>query len=211
MKALVCFVRVGSNTPVILLALYVAGNGMHTAPKDNKTALKQLKEQEAMDLFGNQSLNREIRASVRMVETKTNIEQGETTPPHESFQSMLPLEREVTPPLVNVQASSGHVSSPRQYFGFTKLSELGAMVTPQQPHGLHHAGQHPNLDLENSRTFSPAVASPGVTPTVSLPPSLRYNPLPENHPDQPTNLPAAEEAMATCTKRQKVAHNPYQR
>jgi hypothetical protein len=83
------------------------------------------------------------------------------------------------------------------------------MVTPQQPNGLHHAGQqHPNLDLKDSRTFSPTVASPGVTPTILLPPPPLCNPLPENHPDQPTNPPAAE---AMATKRQKVAHNPYQR
>lgn len=162
-----------------------------------------------MDLFGDQSFNRELHASTRMDETQTKIKQGEKTPsssPQESIQSALPPEMKVTPPLVNVRASSDHGSSPQQHFGFTKASELGAMVTPQQPIGLHHADQHPNLHLEHSRACSLVVASPGVTPIIPPPPPHFCNGMPGNH--QPTNPSAGE---ATATKRQKLAHNPYQR
>lgn len=208
---LLCFIRFGSNV-LVFIALYVAGSGAHTAPKDNKTALRQLEQKESIDLFGNQSLNRELRA--RKDENRKKIEQGQRTPSssqHEPYPSTLPLEREVTPTSVHVRASSdqlsreGRESSPQQPPCFTKASEIAVTVTPRQPNGPHSAGQHPNA--AESRASSPAVTSPGVTPTVALPPLSRYNPLPVNHSDHPSNLRAAE---ALPTKRQKVVHNPYQ-
>jgi Rad52/22 family double-strand break repair protein len=201
------FVSLVSVLIPVFVALYVAGNGVHTAPKDNKTALRQLKQKEAIELFGDQSLNRELRATID--ENREKIEQGQRTPSnsqHEPNQSTLPLEREVTPPSVEVRASSAHLSregresSPQQHPGYTKA------VTPRQPNSPHYAGgQRPNV--ADSRTSSPAAASPGVTPTVSLPPLPRSNPLPVHNSEHPSNARATE---SMPTKRQKVVHNPYQ-
>lgn len=190
----------------VFIALYVAGSGAHTAPNDNKTALRQLKQKEAIELFGAQSLNRELRATVD--ENRKQIEQGQRTPSNsqtEPYQSTLPLEREVTPPSVGVRVSSeplsgkGRESSPQQHFGCTKA------VTPRQPNSPHSAVQRPNV--ADSRTPSPAVDSPVDTPTVTLPPLPRYNPLPVNKSEHALNARATEPMP---TKRQKVVHNPYQ-
>jgi hypothetical protein len=183
------------------IALYVAGSGVHNAPKDNKTALRQLKQKEAIDLFGDQTLNRQLRAT--MYENRKKREQSQMTPSssqHEAYQSTQALEREVTPPFVDVRAPSDQLSRERRESSPQQLPGFAKAVTPLQLNGPNNAGQHSNV--ADSR------ASPGVTPAVALPPLLRYNRLPVNHSDHhPSNLRAPE---AMPTKRQKTVHNPYQ-
>ena len=210
-------------TIIILIALYVAGSGMHRAPIDNKMALRDLERQEALNLFGNQKALYELRAknmedaahqdstteqdaAADGGKPPANPSDGNEREPKRSHQAAPALERQMTPPGLAASFPHGNYStnrnSPPQLIGhgFTRASELGVTVTPGQQ------GTCP----QHSTTLGTTNTSPLSTRTLptsrpSPPPVPRYTPLTEQSPPNNSN----QQTHAIPTKRQKIVHNPY--
>lgn len=197
-------------------ALYTHGSGMNRAPRDNKTALRDLERQEASDLFGNQHVLRVI-ARARNVDAAatTSIEnQNETVASTGNAQGVLPptatLERQTTPPLSNVTNSGGSKeNSPSQLgHGFARASEVaGIMVTP---------GQQQTNEMNAASANSSATTSPqqhnhqGTSPSTSNKPSPPPRFASLNTQPSPANNTHHQPGDENPLKRQKVVHNPYQ-
>ena len=199
-----------SLTLFLHAALYLYGNGMNRAPKDNKTALRDLEQQEASDLFGNQNALRELRAksmqeaaaaaasekqgdSDKDISHNTGTLETRMPPPPKTT-----LVRQNTPPTV-AATNHGKENSPSQLgHGFMRASELGVVVTP---------GQQAGVSGVSYQATSPQQQTPYHATKPSPPSVPRYAPL-ETQPSQ--RSPASNGNQANPLKRQKVVHNPYQ-
>lgn len=205
------------------IALYIYGNGMNRAPKDNKTALRDLERQEASHMFGNQKALHELRArnmQQAAAAATTTIENQQptsvTTAPsnrNEQQQQQVDganppppatLQRQTTPP-GGAPATHGNKQTPPAQqlgHGFTRVSELAVMVTP---------GQQAATATGATTTSRPQQqASPNALNTQPSPATARYG-HPSTQPPARHSPPFSNtNQQAHPMKRQKVVHNPYQ-
>jgi len=176
---------------------------MNRAPRDNKTALRDLEQQEASDLFGNQKALHELRAKNMQEannaagETASSREQEPRIPPPPSVGTLV---RQNTPPtLAAAHGNQGSKeNSPSQLgHGFARASELGGvMVTP---------GEAATANNSPYSTTSPQQGSPPPGTKPSPPSVPRYATQAAQR-----SPPSHNTQQANPMKRQKVVHNPYQ-